>query len=132
MAENRGRPSLIIEEAPIKYSREMKDYTGARQVWKYDLNITKLGPISVENFPPPGERFSLPKIDSKPYNNQVTVMVYKSSNRSNATTKLKVFNKNIDYVNSAKKLPGVPDTSIILELAIGEDCIPFYKQKYNI
>ena len=132
MKENRGRPSLVVVEAPIKYSQEMTDYTGARQVWKYDLNITKSGPISVENFPFSNTPVSLPKIDSKPYNNQVTVMVYKSSNRSNATVKLKVFNKNIDYVNSAKKLPGVPDSAVILELAIGEGCIPIYKQKYNI
>jgi hypothetical protein len=41
--------------------------------------------------------------------NPVVVMVFKTSNRSNAKTKIKVFNKNIDYILSAKKLPGIPE-----------------------
>ena len=46
-------------------------------------------------------------------------MVFKTSNRSNAKTKIKVFNKNIDYIISAKKLPGVPEKAEIIELGVG-------------
>ena len=43
-------------------------------------------------------------------------MVFKTSNRSNAKTKMKVWrNTNIDYVISTNKLPGDPDKCIILE-----------------
>ena len=60
-------------------------------------------------------------------------MVFKSSNRSNARTKIKVWrNTNIDYINSAAKLPGVDKNAVIMELAIGESFIEKYKQKYNL
>jgi hypothetical protein len=66
------------------------------------------------------------------YGKEPVVMVFKTSNRSNAKTKIKVFNKNIDYVNGAKKLPGVPEKAEILELAVGRSYINKYKQKYNL
>lgn len=67
-----------------------------------------------------------------PYPKLPVVLVFKSSNRKNAKTKMKVFrNKNIDIVNG-KKLPGVPDNALILELAIGESFINTYKQKYKL
>jgi hypothetical protein len=66
------------------------------------------------------------------YGKSPVVMVFKSSNRSNAKTKMKVFNKNIDYIISAKKLPGVPETAEIVELAVGKSFIDKYKQKYNL
>ena len=66
------------------------------------------------------------------YGGLCTVMVFKTSNRSNAQTKIKIFNKNIDYIISAKSLPGVPDTAIILELGVGSSCIESYKQKYDL
>jgi len=67
-----------------------------------------------------------------PYIKSPVVLVFKTSNRSNAKTKMKVYkNKNVDYVNE-KKLPGVPEKSIIMELAIGEHFIELYKQKYKL
>ena len=61
------------------------------------------------------------------------VMVFKTSNRSNAKTKMKVWrNTNIDYINSAAKLPGVPEKAVILHLAIGESFIKKYKQEYSL
>tara|TARA_Y100000389_G_scaffold107739_1_gene104788 strand:- start:210 stop:422 length:213 start_codon:yes stop_codon:yes gene_type:complete len=67
-----------------------------------------------------------------PYPKLPVVLVFKSSNRKNAKTKMKVFNnKNIDIVNG-KKMPGVPDNAVILELAIGESFINTYKQKYKL
>ena len=46
--------------------------------------------------------------------------------------KIKIFNKNVDYINHAKTLPGVPDTSIILEMGVGEVFIELYKKQYNL
>mgnify|MGYP003648335601 FL=1 len=60
------------------------------------------------------------------------VLVFKSSNRSNARTKMKIFKtKNVDHVNG-KKLPGVPDKAVILELAVGDHFIEYYKRKYKL
>jgi hypothetical protein len=60
-------------------------------------------------------------------------MVFKTSERSNAQTKIKVFaNENIDYIITAPKLVGVPDKAIILELGVGESLIQAYSEKYNI
>ena len=67
-----------------------------------------------------------------PYIKAPVVLVFKTSNRSNARTKMKVFKtKNVDHVNE-KKLPGVPDKAVILELAAGEHYIEAYKQKYKL
>ena len=41
-------------------------------------------------------------------------------------------NTNVDAVNSATKLPGVPDKAVILELGVGETMINEYKLKYNL
>ena len=59
-------------------------------------------------------------------------VVFKTSNRSNARTKMKVFRKNIDYIITAKKLPGVPEKAVILELGVGNSFVNDYKQKYNL
>ena len=40
-------------------------------------------------------------------------------------------NKNVDHVNE-KKLPGVPENAVFLELAIGDHFVEKYKQKYNL
>jgi len=61
-----------------------------------------------------------------------TVIVFKTSNRSNAKTKMKVINKNIDYVISAKKIPGIPDIAEWLELGVGKSFISRYTEKYNL
>lgn len=67
-----------------------------------------------------------------PYPKEPVVLVFKTSNRKNARTKMKVYkNKNVDYVNE-KKLPGVPENSVFLELAIGEHYVEKYKQKYKL
>ena len=60
-------------------------------------------------------------------------MVFKTSNRSNAKTKMKVWrNTNVDYINSCAKLPGVPEKSVILELGVGEGFIEKWQSKYNL
>ena len=40
--------------------------------------------------------------------------------------------ENIDYILSAKKLPGVPEKAEIIDLAVGKSFINKYKQKYNL
>ena len=66
--------------------------------------------------------------------NAPVVMVWKTSNRSNAVTKIKKFNGyHIDYILSAhSKLPGVPQDAIILELGIGKKFYDIWKAKYKI
>ena len=66
--------------------------------------------------------------------NAPIVMVWKTSERSNAVTKIKKFNGyHIDYVLSThSKLPGVPEDAIILELGIGRKFYELWKNKYKI
>ena len=68
----------------------------------------------------------------KAYPNSPVVMVFRTSNRSNAKVKMKVWkNKNIDQVQE-EKLAGVPQNAEILELAVGIKFIEKYKTKYKL
>ena len=60
-------------------------------------------------------------------------VVFKTSNRSNAKTKLKVFKGKwtIDRVLS-EKLPGVPEKAEILAVGAGEKVIEGYRTKYKL
>ncbi len=129
--ENRGRPSEQVERLD-KWIIDSTEYDGSKSVIKFDRSKSANGPYSFENIPPKGFRQSKPQIDQRMYGKNPVVMVFKTSNRSNAKTKIKVFNKNIDYVISAKKLPGVPEKAEILDLAVGKSFINKYKQKYNL
>ena len=62
------------------------------------------------------------------------VVVFKTSNRSNAQTKMKVFNnRNVDEVIDPKsKLPGIPEVAVWLEVGVGEVFIEKYKSKYKL
>jgi|TARA_R110000851_G_scaffold106449_7_gene225584 hypothetical protein len=67
-----------------------------------------------------------------PYIKGPVVLVFKNSNRKNAKTKMKIFkNKNVDVVNE-KKMPGVPENAVVLELAVGKSFIDIYKHKYKL
>jgi hypothetical protein len=58
--------------------------------------------------------------------------VFKTSARSNAKTKMKTLrNKPIDDVLE-RKIPGIPDTAVILEIGMGELFEQKYKQKYKL
>ena len=65
-----------------------------------------------------------------------TVLVFKTSNRSNAKTKIKVYKtKNVDEVIDALeegKLPGVPKKAEVLELGLGGSMVKKYKQQYSL
>jgi hypothetical protein len=124
MAETRGRPI----ENTVKLDKWKLDTGNA--VWYYDIKKSANGFYKVVQ-KVEGKQIK-PEINERPYGKNPVVMVFKSSNRSNARTKIKVFNKNIDYIITAKKLPGVPEQSIILDLGVGKSFINEYKQKYNL
>jgi hypothetical protein len=124
MTETRGRPI----ENTVKLDKWKLDTGDA--VWYYDIKKSANGCYKVVQ-KVEGKQIK-PEINERPYGKNPVVMVFKSSNRSNARTKIKVFNKNIDYIITAKKLPGVPEQSIILDLGVGKSFINEYKQKYNL
>ena len=69
---------------------------------------------------------------SSPYHKSDVTIVFKTSNRSNAKTKIKTLrNKSIDDVLE-RKIPGMPDTAVILEMGIGPDFERQWKQKYKL
>ena len=65
-----------------------------------------------------------------------TVLVFKTSNRSNAKTKIKVYKtKNVDEVIDGLeegKLPGVPKKAEVITIGLGESMVKKYKQQYNL
>ena len=122
---SRGSPSEQVEK-PKQWTLDTED-----MIYKYDVDKNLNGCYLVESKFKAGEKIK-PDIDQRMYGKNPVVMVFKTSNRSNAKTKIKVFRKNIDYIISAKKLPGVPEKAEILELAVGKSYIDKYKQKYNL
>ena len=70
---------------------------------------------------------------STPYYKDLVTIVFKTSNRSNAKTKIKTFrNKSIDDILDAKRIIGIPDTAVILELGIGKQLEQQYRKKYKL
>ena len=122
---SRGSPSEQVEK-PKQWTLDTKD-----MIYKYDVDKNPNGCYSVESKFKAGE-ITKPDVDQRMYGKSPVVMVFKTSNRSNAKTKIKVFRKNIDYILKAKKLPGVPEKAEIVELAVGKSFIDKYKQKYNL
>jgi len=130
--DNRGRKKENTEVIKVR-TQEVIDSVGGKMVYKFDYNKFPNGAYSVEYFPPkqytPKPVFDL---NQRTYSKAPTVMVFKSSERSNAKVKMKIFNKNVDYVNMAKKLPGVPKDAIILELGVGEKFVELWNKQYNL
>jgi hypothetical protein len=139
MKENRGRPKEIQTEQSDKWTRKFnevpsKPELGWQMTWYYDMDKNTAGPFKTEITYPKGHKHEKVKADKgKAYNGQPVVMVFKTSERSNAKTKMKVWNnENIDYIISALILPGIPDNAIILECGVGESFIDLWKQKYKL
>ena len=139
--ERRGRPAespaVVLdkfERTYYEFANEKYQHEGTKSTWYYDKSKTQNGPYKVETTYPKGYKHEKVKAEkSKPYNGQPVVMVFKTSNRSNANIKMKVWNnENIDYIITAPELPGVPDTAIILEMAVGEGFIESYRNKYSL
>lgn len=67
------------------------------------------------------------------YHKDLVTIVFKTSNRSNANTKIKTYrNKSIDDILDAKKLVGISDKAVILEIGMGEQLEKQYRKKYNL
>ena len=137
--ERRGRPAEVPAVVLEKFERTFyevptKPELGWKMTWYYDKSKSASGPYKTEMTYPKGYKHEKVKAEKgKAYNGQPVVMVFKTSNRSNAKTKMKVWNnENIDYIISAPTLPGVPDTAVILEIAVGESFIDTFKSKYNL
>ena len=137
--ERRGRPAEQPFEKPEKWIREFyevptKPELGYKMTYYYDINKSANGPYKTEIVYPKGYKHDKFKVEKgKAYNKQPVVLVFKTSNRSNAQTKMKIFaNENIDYIMSADKLVGVPETAIILECGVGESFIESFKSKYSL
>jgi hypothetical protein len=130
---SRGRPSEQVERLD-KWTIDSTDYDGSRSIIKFDRSKSSNGPYSWENNPPKGFRQSKVKPDKgKAYGKQPVVLVFKTSNRSNAKTKIKVFkNENIDYVLTTDKLVGVPSKAEIVDIGVGISFVERYKQKYDL
>tara|TARA_R110000822_G_scaffold25944_3_gene78572 strand:+ start:498 stop:908 length:411 start_codon:yes stop_codon:yes gene_type:complete len=135
---SRGRPSEHVE-IKTKWVQEFYDYPskpelGCKHIWHHNTNISDRGPYKTEITYPKGYKFEKYKPEKgKPYNNQPVVMVFKTSNRTNAKIKMKTWaNENIDYIASADKLPGVPDIAVVLELGVGKSFIPKWRSEYNL
>ena len=125
---SRGRPS---EKPAIVLDKWVQD--NENQIWHFDRSKSSNGCYKVENKFIAGEKQAKPIIDQRMYSKDMpTVIVFKTSNRSNAKTKMKVINKNVDYVLSAKKIPGIPAIAEWLEVGVGNSFIKKYKQKYNL
>ena len=65
-----------------------------------------------------------------------TVLVFKTSNRSNAKTKMKVYKtRNVDEIIEAlenSNLPGVPLKAEVLKLGVGASMVKKYKEQYSL
>ena len=136
---SRGRPKE--QEAIVwqKYTQEMlevpsKPELGSRSVWHYDRSKFDRGPYKTEYFPAKGERqLKFKPEKGKAYGKQPVVLVFKTSNRSNAKIKMKVWkNENIDHIISQDKLTGVSSKAVMLELGVGNALIERYRQKYDL
>jgi hypothetical protein len=137
--ERRGRPAEQPFVPQEKWTREFyevpsKPELGTKTTFYYDINKNTNGPYKTEITYPKNYKHEPFKVEKgKAYNQQPVVLVFKTSNRSNAQTKIKVFaNENIDYIMSANKLVGVPETAIILECGVGESFIETWKSKYSL
>tara|TARA_B110000444_G_scaffold103315_1_gene97563 strand:+ start:1099 stop:1518 length:420 start_codon:yes stop_codon:yes gene_type:complete len=137
--ENRGRPKEQEAIPWQKYTQEMleipsKPELGGRSVWHWDRSKFDRGPYKTEHWEEKG--FRQPKVKpekGKAYGKQPVVLVFKTSNRSNAKTKIKVFkNENIDYILSANKLVGIPSTAEIIDIGVGISFEAKFTKKYNL
>ena len=67
------------------------------------------------------------------YHKDTISIVFKTSNRSNSKTKIKTFrNKSIDDIVEAKRIIGIPDNAVILEIGMGKQLEEQYRKKYKL
>ena len=136
---SRGRPAegeTVVRTQYVQtcYEYPSKPEIGYKSVHYFDIDKSSYGAYRVDHFPSKDEKPPLVKAEKgKAYNKQPVVMVFRTSNRSNAKTKMKVWrNENIDYIITQDKLAGVPSNAEILELGVGTSFIEEYKSKYKL
>jgi type IV secretory pathway VirD2 relaxase len=67
------------------------------------------------------------------YHKSTVTVIFKTSDRSNAKTKIKSFrNKSIDDILDATHLTGIPDNAVILEIGLGHVLETQYRKKYKL
>jgi len=137
---SRGRPSEN-DEVLEKYTQNFHEFAskkvqgeGWHTQWFVDLLKSNTGPYKVEHNYPKGYKFTSPKIEkNKSYGRMPVSIVYKSSSKPKAPTKIKIFkNQNIDYILSCDKIVGIPSKAQILEIGVGYKVLKSYELKYNL
>ena len=135
---SRGRPSeqleILRKYNQVFYEYPTKPKLGEIATWYYDKDKAPNGPYKTETIFPKGYKTPKTIIEKgKAYGKLPVVMVFKTSNRSNAKIKMKVWNnENVDYILTSKKLPGVPEIAEILEVGVGSSYIKHYQEKYDL
>ena len=134
MARLKENDTVLDKWVMTCYETPTKPELGHKSVWHFDRNKNPHGCWKVDHTPAKGEK--LPKIKvskQQSYGTGPVVMVFKTSNRANAKTKMKVWNSlNIDYILTQETIPGVPSKAEILELGVGEKLIEKFASKYKI
>jgi hypothetical protein len=134
MARFKENDTVLDKWTITSYQYPSKPELGYKTVSYFDRNKNDKGCWKVEHTPAKGEKQPKVKVvKNQSYGGSPVVMVFKTSNRANAKTKMKIWNStNIDYIISQDKLPGVPDKAEILELGVGESFIEKWQLKYSL
>ena len=137
--ERRGRPSESPSPVREKWKMVVEQYPSKPELGHittcyYDMEKSTTSPYAMKTTYPKGYKQNKFKPEKgKAYGKLPVVIVFKTSERLNAKTKIKVFaNENIDYILSAPKLVGVPSNAIILECGVGKSFIEKWKIKYKL
>jgi len=134
MARLKENDTVLDKWVMTTYETPTKPELGSKSVWYFDRNKNPHGCWKVDHTPAKGEKLPKVKVSkTQTYGGVPVVMVFKSSNRANAKTKMKVWNNtNIDYIITQDKLPGVPNNALMLELGVGKSLIKKWQSKYNL
>lgn len=133
MARLKENDTVLDKWTLTSYEYPTKPELGYKSVWYFDRSKNDKGCWRVDHTPSKGEKHPKVKVNKQQSYGNPVVMVFKTSNRANAKTKMKVWNNtNIDYIITQDKLPGVPDKAEILELGVGEKLIEKYRVKYKL
>lgn len=130
MKESRGRPSENVE-VKVKFELDTVDVRGERTVYKFDRTKHPTGTVATRIYAlgQPNK----PELNLKQkYIPTPVVVVFKSSNRKNAKTKMKIFKtRHLDDILT-NPIPGISEKAEILEIGVGAKCITRYKKEYNL
>jgi len=134
MARLKENDTVLDKWTMTCYETPTKPELGYKSVWHFDRNKNPNGCWRVDHTPAKGEKSLKIKVNKQQsYGTGPIVMVFKTSNRANAKTKMKVWNSmNIDYIITQDKISGVPAKAEILELGVGEGLIEKYRVKYKL